>query len=131
MPGKMTPPQVLPVGAETQSKVVAVPKSTATTGAPINSMAATEFTIRSAPTSRGFSYRTGMPVRVPGPTTSGADSKSLKQTRSQMGSRGGTTLEMIAWVTSAEATPSAGSKSDRSVTATSSEVCSRCVAMRQ
>ena len=72
-----------------------------------------------------------VPVLVPRPTMIGAESKSLKQTLSQIGSKGGTTLEMIAWVTSAEATPSAGSKSDRSVTATSSEVCSRCVAMRQ
>ena len=54
MPGKIAPPRYSP-RSETQSKVVAVPKSTAITGAPISSTAATAFTMRSAPTSRGFS----------------------------------------------------------------------------
>ena len=54
MPGKITPPRYSP-WAETQSKVVAVPKSTAMAGPPSSSKAATAFTMRSAPTSRGFS----------------------------------------------------------------------------
>ena len=41
--------------AETQSKVVAVPKSTITQGPPYFSKAATALTIRSAPTSAGLS----------------------------------------------------------------------------
>ena len=54
IPGKMAPPRYSP-DSETQSKVVAVPKSTATMGPPWSSKAATAFTMRSAPTSRGFS----------------------------------------------------------------------------
>ena len=54
IPGKMAPPRYSP-SFETQSKVVAVPKSTAITGPPSSSNAATELTILSAPTSCGLS----------------------------------------------------------------------------
>jgi hypothetical protein len=54
MPGKITPPRYSQL-RDTQSKVVAVPKSTAITGPPNISKAATALTMRSAPTSRGFS----------------------------------------------------------------------------
>ncbi len=66
----VVPPWYSPL-AVTQSNVVAVPKSTAITGPPYFSKAATEFTMRSAPTSAGFSYKTGIPVLIPGPTKSG------------------------------------------------------------
>ena len=46
-----------------------VPKSTTTHGPPKRSCAATEFTSRSAPTSRGLSIRIAIPVFSPGPTT--------------------------------------------------------------
>ena len=42
-----------------------MPKSTAITGPPNIVNAATAFTMRSAPTARGFSERTGRPVRMP------------------------------------------------------------------
>ena len=70
MPGAMAPPRYSP-RALTTSKVVAVPKSTTIAPSGQRSCAATALTIRSAPTSRGFSVRTGTPVFVPGPTTSG------------------------------------------------------------
>ena len=54
MPGQITPPMYSPF-ADTQSKVVAVPKSTDTHGPPYFSNAATELTMRSAPTSAGLS----------------------------------------------------------------------------
>ncbi len=41
-----------------------------------------------------------MPVRIPGPTICGAWPKIFVQTRSQIGTTGGTTLERIACVTS-------------------------------
>ncbi len=47
MPGTIAPPRYSPF-SETQSKVVAVPKSTAITGPPMISKAATELTMRSA-----------------------------------------------------------------------------------
>ncbi len=71
-----------------------------------------------------------MPVRMPGPTISAGRSKSLEQTRSQIGSSGGTTLEMITSVTSLVARCTWVKSAER-VSATSSEVCSRCVPMRQ
>ena len=53
-PGAMTPPMYSPLGLMT-SHVVAVPKSTTMQPALISSNAATALTMRSAPTSRGFS----------------------------------------------------------------------------
>src|SRR3954463_8497666 len=69
IPGASTPPTYSPA-ADTTSKFVAVPKSTTMHGGPYRSTAEIELTIRSGPTSRGSSVRTGMPVRTPGPTTS-------------------------------------------------------------
>ena len=54
IPGQIAPPRYSP-RAEMASKVVAVPKSTTMHGPPYSSNAATAFTIRSAPTSRGAS----------------------------------------------------------------------------
>ena len=54
MPGQITPPMYSPF-ADTQSNVVAVPKSTTMHGPPNFSKAATAFTMRSAPTSAGLS----------------------------------------------------------------------------
>jgi hypothetical protein len=53
-PGAMMPPAYSPLGVTT-SKVVAVPKSTTMAPSAQRAWAATAFTIRSAPTSRGFS----------------------------------------------------------------------------
>ena len=60
MPGASTPPRYSP-RAETASKLIAVPKSTTMHGPPYLSKAATLLTMRSAPTSCGLSYCTGMP----------------------------------------------------------------------
>ena len=57
MPGQIAPPRYSPFGVTT-SKVVAVPKSTTTRPwrpSPNSSKPATALTMRSAPTSRGFS----------------------------------------------------------------------------
>jgi hypothetical protein len=54
IPGAMTPPTYSPVSLM-MSKVVAVPKSTTTTGGPYRAIAAIALTIRSAPTSLGLS----------------------------------------------------------------------------
>ena len=68
-PGAIAPPTYWPA-ASTTSKVVAVPpKSTTTAGPPKSVAAARALTIRSVPTSRGLSVRTGTPVRTPGSTT--------------------------------------------------------------
>ena len=72
----------------------------------------------------------GMPVRIPGPTTRGERPKSLVDTRSQIGSSGGTTLEIAMSVTSSHSR-SACRNSARSVRTVSSDVCSRWVPMRQ
>ena len=58
MPGAITPPMNSPF-ALTTSKLVAVPKSTTTAGPPKREKAASAFTTRSAPTSRGLSVSTG------------------------------------------------------------------------
>ena len=54
MPGQMAPPRYSPL-ADTASKVVAVPKSTMTSGMGQRAWAATALTMRSAPTSAGLS----------------------------------------------------------------------------
>ena len=68
MPGAMTPPRYS-ADSETASKVVAVPKSTTMHGPPWRRWAATALTMRSAPSSRGLSIASDMPVRTPGPMT--------------------------------------------------------------
>ena len=68
----MIPPAYSPL-AVTTSKVVAVPKSTTTAPSGQRAWAATALTMRSAPTSRGLSYRMGIPVFTPGPTTTGVN----------------------------------------------------------
>src|SRR6478672_6264357 len=71
MPGAIAPPTYSP-RTLTTSNVVAVPKSTTIAGPPNSCEAASALMIRSVPTSRGLSMRTGTPVRTPGSTmTSG------------------------------------------------------------
>ena len=67
MPGASAPPTNSP-RALTASKFVDVPKSTTTAGPPYRCTAASEFMIRSLPTSFGLSIRTGTPVFTPGST---------------------------------------------------------------
>ena len=67
MPGATAPPTNSPRSL-TASKLVEVPKSTTMAGPPYRCMAAAELVIRSLPTSRGLSYRTGTPVFTPGST---------------------------------------------------------------
>src|SRR5215831_5540361 len=52
---------------------------------------ATEFTIRSAPTSCGCSINTGIPVLIPGRTTNGVISKYFDDISLIEGNKGGTT----------------------------------------
>src|SRR5450432_880135 len=94
-PGTITPPKYSPFG-EMQSNVVAVPKSTTMTPALMRSYAATALTMRSAPTSRGFSYSTGIPVLSPGPTTNGSRANAWRIASAITSVSGGTTLAMIA-----------------------------------
>src|SRR2546429_6636179 len=63
-------------------------------GPPYFSKAATAFTMRSAPTSPGLSYSTGMPVFTPGSMKSGLLLKYRSQTSRSVESSGGTTEEM-------------------------------------
>jgi hypothetical protein len=67
MPGASAPPTNSP-RALTASKFVEVPKSTTIAGPPYRWTAASEFMIRSLPTSLGLSVRTGTPVFTPGST---------------------------------------------------------------
>ena len=97
MPGQITPPAYSPRRVMT-SKVVAVPKSTTTTGPPWVAKAATPLRIRSAPTSPGGSYRIGIPVFIPGSTTRGSWPRYWRASSTRTGVSGGTTL--------ARATPS-------------------------
>src|SRR5207247_496539 len=60
---------------------------------PYFSKAATAFTMRSAPTSAGFSYSTGIPVFTPGSMNNGLVLKYRSQTCRSVESRGGTTEE--------------------------------------
>ena len=76
MPGASTPPTYSPA-AETASKFVEVPKSTAMQGPPERASAATALTMRSGPTSRGLSIRIGMPVRTPGADQERVDRERL------------------------------------------------------
>src|SRR5438105_4049902 len=94
MPGAIAPPRYSPLG-DTTSHVVAVPKSTTMQPALSSSYAATALTMRSAPTSRGFSIRIGIPVLIPGPTTSAAPPQCRLKKRCSPNTAGGTTDEMI------------------------------------
>jgi hypothetical protein len=67
MPGASAPPTNSP-RALTASKFVDVPKSTTIAGPPYRCTAASEFMIRSLPTSLGLSVRTGTPDFTPGST---------------------------------------------------------------
>ncbi len=91
--------------AVTTSNVVAVPKSTTIAPCGQRSCAATELTIRSAPTSRGFSLSTGTPVLIPGPTTSGSSPRWTRHRRSTAATIGGTTDDTATALTAARSSP--------------------------
>jgi hypothetical protein len=74
MPGASAPPTNSP-RTLTASKFVEVPKSTTIAGPPYRCTAASEFMIRSLPTSLGLSVRTGTPVFTPGSTMTVARSR--------------------------------------------------------
>ncbi len=88
------PPRYSPF-SETASNVVAVPRSITMQGPPYLWNPATEFTIRSAPTSCGCSYRMGMPVFIPGCTMNGSHLKYLTAI-SRIDGRSGGTTQLIA-----------------------------------
>jgi hypothetical protein len=67
IPGASAPPTNSP-RALTASKLVEVPKSTTMAGPPYRCTAASEFMIRSLPTSLGLSILIGTPVFTPGST---------------------------------------------------------------
>ncbi len=90
IPGQMMPPRYSPLD-EIASRIVAVPKSMITRGAPYLFTAATACAMRSGPTSFGFSYLMLMPVLMPGPTIRGSTPKYLKTVFSKTGVSGGTT----------------------------------------
>src|SRR5204862_2786722 len=129
IPGAITPPRYSPLG-DTTSHVVAVPKSTTMQPALISSYAATALTIRSAPTSRGFSYRIGMPLLIPAPTTSAGPPQWRLKNCCNPNSVGGTTDEMIPALIERHGKPSMSSSVLIS-TAYSSEVRSATVWIRQ
>src|SRR5947207_2912570 len=92
-PGAITPPKYSP-RAVTQSNVVAVPKSTTIEGRRENAIAARAFTIRSAPTSLGFLYRTVTADRVNPDTNTTRALSSEVNARPRERSTRGTTLEI-------------------------------------
>ena len=124
MPGASTPPTYAP-SASTTSKFVEVPKSTTMHGAPYRAEAATALTIRSGPTCRGSSYRIGIPVLTPGPTTRIGASAQRAAKPSYDGTSAGTVEE--------RQTPSTASRSSipPSRTPSSSPVRRDSVATRQ
>src|SRR5262249_10251358 len=73
IPGAIAPPTNSP-RALTASKLVEVPKSTTIAAPPYRCTAASEFMIRSLPTSLGLSLRIGTPVRTPGSTITASTS---------------------------------------------------------
>ena len=103
-PGAIAPPTYSPAPL-TQSNTVAVPRSTTMTAPRTRSNAASAFTIRSAPTSRGVSTRRGIPVRVPAPTTSGSRAKPRRIARTNISVSSGTTLAITAPAIVPTATP--------------------------
>src|SRR5215210_5503488 len=107
------------------SKFVEVPKSTTMHGAPYRSFAATALTIRSGPTSRGSSYRIGMPVLTPGPTARSGACAQRSATRSHSRWSAGTVVERQIPSTSSS------SNSEPSTTASSSPVRPGSVARRK
>src|ERR1043166_7417142 len=123
-PGAMAPPTYR-ASAVTRSNVVAVPKSTMHDGPPHRSYAATQLTMRSAPTSWGLSTWMAMPVFTPGSTNIGSMPKNFAIIVEMVPFSGGTTEETMA--------PSSDHSAPMSCRATmpySSVVRSRAVARR-
>src|SRR5215475_8322493 len=128
-PGAMTPPRYSPL-AEMASKVIAVPKSTTTQGPPYLWKAATPLTMRSAPTSRGLSTSTAMPVLTPGSTNMARCPKYSRDISPSVQLIGGTTELTITPCTSRGSRPWSVNRFLVS-TPYSSTVCMRAVVSRQ
>src|SRR3954452_12669873 len=94
-PGPITPPRYSPA-PETTSKLVEVPKSTATHAPLTLAWAATAFTRRSAPSSCGLSTRIGIPVFRLGPTSRHGWPMCRSVSASYSGPSCGTTVDTIA-----------------------------------
>src|SRR3972149_3703003 len=92
-PGAMAPPTNSP-RSSTQSKLVAVPKSTTMTGAPYSATAATALQTRSAPTSPGLSTLNASGTLTPGCTVNGRTPKYPSHIHSSVCCTGGATVGM-------------------------------------
>ena len=99
IPGQIEPPRYSPLSDIAQN-VVAVPKSTMINGYPYFSIAATAFTILSAPTCLGLSYFIFNPVFIPGPTINGSTPQYFMQKFSRECITSGTTDDIIICFTS-------------------------------
>ena len=108
-----------------------VPKSTTIAGPPNIVNAASVFTTRSAPTSRGLSVSTDTPVFMPGPTTSGSCVRYAAAISRNCPVTSGTTLARHSPVTSLRRSRSRCSRKPDSSSASSSEVRSGRVEERQ
>src|SRR5271155_3754631 len=128
-PGAITPPRYSPF-AEITSNVIAVPKSTTMDGPPYSANAATPFTIRSAPTSRGLSTSTAIPVLTPGSTKSARRPKYFFAISPSVQFTVATTELTITPPIASRSSP-ASEKRLRVRTPYSSTVCSRAVVSRQ
>src|SRR5271156_2725316 len=128
-PGAITPPRYSPF-AEITSNVIAVPKSTTMQGPPYSWNAATPLTMRSAPTSRGLSTSTAIPVFTPGSTNNARRPKYFLAISPSVQFTGGTTELMITPPIASRSSP-ASKKRLRVRTPYSSTVCSRAVVRRQ
>src|SRR5688572_9065402 len=129
MPGAMAPPMNSP-RALMQSNVVAVPRSTTISGGPYRAIAATAFTMRSAPTSRGLSTLSGSGTLTPGSTVNGVRPKYFSHIHSSGCWAGGTTFEIATPVMVAGVSPRVRSSVSMN-RPYSSAVCSRRLVSRQ
>ena len=126
-PGPITPPRYSP--PETTSKLVEVPKSTATQAPFTRACAATALTSRSAPSSCGLSTRINV-IFTWGPTIIPRSPRCRSQKRSYSGPSCGTTVETIAPSRLSKESPSSASSPETRI-AIWSEVAWRSVASRQ
>src|SRR5262245_13012484 len=128
-PGPITPPRYSPA-PETTSKLVEVPKSTATHAPSARAWAATAFTSRSAPSSWGLSTRIGIPVLRLGPTIRHGLPMWRSHNASYSGPSCGTTVETIEPSSESKLRPSSLSRLEM-VEASSSAVTLGSVQSRQ
>ena len=128
-PGAIAPPMNSPA-AETASKLMAVPKSTTTSGPGRSASAATQFATRSDPTSWGLSTISGNPVRTPGPTIRASWPRCARAISASATAICGTPDEATVAEMSANERPRIASRPDSS-TASSSAVRERTLVVRQ